>query len=292
MTAIHKYKQAMRWFTRPKIDPSIRQLATSDFHQGGRVGMKPGGLVEPGVMYYGKKIPLTEEQQKIAEALAEKKGTTVDQLHRNIRSKIRKEKITLERAKLPHQSLKQYKTNLSAKKEAAQDIYGISYDEVIADTNKKRRRQRMNRIQERIVDGQYVKAMPAAEQGKKAAEAALKASKEKFFNSDQGKQLKWIADNGKNYSNIATGRIVIDGSLIKDSDDKLDVCAGLSIHEKLHLIHTKPLKEWERNYATDNNLDFMEDITLLRAVKAVDGKHLIWAVFNELSGTGITRYLV
>ncbi len=162
--------------------------------------MKPGGLVEPGVMYYGKKIPLTEEQQKIAEALAEKKGTTVDQLHRNIRSKIRKEKITLERAKLPHQSLKQYKTNLSAKKEAAQDIYGISYDEVIADTNKKRRRQRMNRIQERIVDGQYVKAMPAAEQGKKAAEAALKASKEKFFNSDQGKQLKWIADNGKNYS--------------------------------------------------------------------------------------------
>ena len=89
MTAIYKYKQAMRWFTRPKVDPSIKQLASSlpygsqetygppevvpmpnmpdllreegiqvgeQVKDGGRVGLKPGGLVEPGVMYYGKEI--------------------------------------------------------------------------------------------------------------------------------------------------------------------------------------------------------------------------------------------
>ena len=52
--------------------------------------------------------------------------------------------------------------------------------------------------------------------------------------------LDFAYENGRNYSNIANGRIVIDGSLIKDSDDNLDICAGLSIHEKLHLIHTQP----------------------------------------------------
>ena len=93
MTAIYKYKQAMRWFTRPKVDPSIKQLAASnplnfpehmihqyeggqltpeEFYQhqsipqserpltgaeGGRVQYKPGGLVEPGVTHYGDEKP-------------------------------------------------------------------------------------------------------------------------------------------------------------------------------------------------------------------------------------------
>ena len=30
MTAIYKYKKAMRWFTRPKVDPSVKQLASSN----------------------------------------------------------------------------------------------------------------------------------------------------------------------------------------------------------------------------------------------------------------------
>ena len=51
---IHQYNEMMRWLTRPKVDPSIRQLAARDFYQGGRVGMKPGGLVEPGVVHYAK----------------------------------------------------------------------------------------------------------------------------------------------------------------------------------------------------------------------------------------------
>ena len=58
---VHQYREMMRWLTRPKIDPSIRQLAARDFYQGGRVGMKPGGLVEPGVTHYGKKIVGTNQ---------------------------------------------------------------------------------------------------------------------------------------------------------------------------------------------------------------------------------------
>ena len=86
---IHQYNEMMRWLTRPKQDPSIKQLASSnplgfpehmiheyeggqlkpeEFYQwqsipqserpltgaeGGRVGMKPGGIVEPGVTRYG-----------------------------------------------------------------------------------------------------------------------------------------------------------------------------------------------------------------------------------------------
>jgi hypothetical protein len=34
---------------------------------------------------------------------------------------------------------------------------------------------------------------------------------------------------------------VIDGDLLKDSDDNLDITAGLAIHEKLHLIYSKEL---------------------------------------------------
>ena len=30
MTAIYKYKKAMRWVTRPKVDPSVKQLASSN----------------------------------------------------------------------------------------------------------------------------------------------------------------------------------------------------------------------------------------------------------------------
>ena len=58
----------------------------------------------------------------------------------------------------------------------------------------------------------------------------------------------------KNYSNMERGSIFVDGSLLYDNDDKLDVVAGLSIHEKLHLVHTAPLVEWERQYGRDNDL--------------------------------------
>jgi hypothetical protein len=63
-----------------------------------------------------------------------------------------------------------------------------------------------------------------------------------------------FATEGKNYSNMRTGALYVDGTLIKNSDDKLDIVAGLSIHEKLHLVHTKPLVEWQKRYSYDKRL--------------------------------------
>ena len=63
---VHQYREMMRWLTRPKIDPSIRQLAARDFYQGGRVGMKPGGLVAPGVTHYGKGFTMKVTEERLA----------------------------------------------------------------------------------------------------------------------------------------------------------------------------------------------------------------------------------
>jgi hypothetical protein len=63
-----------------------------------------------------------------------------------------------------------------------------------------------------------------------------------------------FATKGKNYSNMRTGALYVDGTLIKDSDTNLDIVAGLSIHEKLHLVHTQPLVKWQKKYAYDKRL--------------------------------------
>ena len=63
-----------------------------------------------------------------------------------------------------------------------------------------------------------------------------------------------FASKGENYSNMKNGTIYVDGTLIKHDDDKLDIVAGLSIHEKLHLVHTQPLVRWQKIYAQDNRL--------------------------------------
>ena len=49
------------------------------------------------------------------------------------------------------------------------------------------------------------------------------------------------------YTNMETGHIVIDGSLLKESDDNLDMTCGLAIHEKLHVVHSKPLHRWMKD---------------------------------------------
>jgi hypothetical protein len=52
-------------------------------------------------------------------------------------------------------------------------------------------------------------------------------------------------------TNMITGEIVIDGSLLKKNDDFLDIASGLAIHEKLHLIHSRPLLKWESKTRAD-----------------------------------------
>jgi Mg-chelatase subunit ChlD len=49
------------------------------------------------------------------------------------------------------------------------------------------------------------------------------------------------ATDSQSYCDMATGNIRVDGSLILEDDDKLDVVAGLTIHEKLHLVHSNIL---------------------------------------------------
>ena len=53
-------------------------------------------------------------------------------------------------------------------------------------------------------------------------------------------------------TNMETGHIVIDGSLLRGSDTNLDVVCGLAIHEKLHVIHSKPLYQWQKQYFRDH----------------------------------------
>ena len=49
-------------------------------------------------------------------------------------------------------------------------------------------------------------------------------------------------------TNMETGHIIIDGSLLRRSDKNLDIVCGLAIHEKLHVIHSKPLYQWQKQY--------------------------------------------
>jgi len=49
------------------------------------------------------------------------------------------------------------------------------------------------------------------------------------------------ATRKESYCDMDNHNIRVDGSLILNNDDKLDVVAGLAIHEKLHLVHSKPL---------------------------------------------------
>jgi hypothetical protein len=86
------------------------------------------------------------------------------------------------------------------------------------------------------------------------------------------------------YTNMATGDIVIDGSLIKSSDDKLDTVAGLAIHEKLHLVHTKPLIRWEKEYAYEKQLDRWETELLHSIGNSVEDEYIEKQLAKDCAG--------
>ena len=52
------------------------------------------------------------------------------------------------------------------------------------------------------------------------------------------------ATERQSYCDMSNGNIRVDGSLILENDEKLDVVAGLTIHEKLHLVHSQPLHDY------------------------------------------------
>jgi len=93
-----------------------------------------------------------------------------------------------------------------------------------------------------------------------------------------------FANASSAYTNMNTGQIVIDGSLIKDNDDMLDTVAGLAIHEKLHLVHTKPLQAWEKKYIYDNALDHVE-IKLLHSIgNSVEDEYIEKQLAKDCAG--------
>ena len=59
------------------------------------------------------------------------------------------------------------------------------------------------------------------------------------------------ATESQSYCDMASGNIRVDGSLILDDDDKLDVVAGLTIHEKLHLVHSDILMKHLKDVTYD-----------------------------------------
>ena len=60
------------------------------------------------------------------------------------------------------------------------------------------------------------------------------------------------------YTNMEKGHIVIDGSLLKESDSNLDMTCGLAIHEKLHVVHSKPLHKWMKDMMRNPKVKYGE----------------------------------
>ena len=86
------------------------------------------------------------------------------------------------------------------------------------------------------------------------------------------------------YTNMGTGQIVIDGSLIKHDDDKLDIVSGLAIHEKLHLVHTQPLIRWEKEYGRDKALDHWEMELLHSIGNSVEDEYIEKQLAKDCAG--------
>ena len=58
--------------------------------------------------------------------------------------------------------------------------------------------------------------------------------------------LIWNGMEDTNYSVLEKSLICLDGTrLLEDGEKHLDVASGLAIHEKLHLIHTRDLNDWQ-----------------------------------------------
>jgi len=73
---IKDYSQMMRYLTRPRDvvpDPSSMVPGPRNMADGGVIG-KPGGIVEPGVMYYGKNVMSGSPAQQAENIRRQKKS--------------------------------------------------------------------------------------------------------------------------------------------------------------------------------------------------------------------------
>tara|TARA_R110002012_G_scaffold52090_2_gene133959 strand:+ start:1582 stop:3711 length:2130 start_codon:yes stop_codon:yes gene_type:complete len=96
--------------------------------------------------------------------------------------------------------------------------------------------------------------------------------------------LEFSTTSGRNMTNMRTGHIVIDGTLVEDNDDKLDVLSGIAIHEKLHVIHSKPMLKWEESYRYDNGLRELHSQLLHAIVNTVEDEYIEKQLSKDCGG--------
>ena len=96
--------------------------------------------------------------------------------------------------------------------------------------------------------------------------------------------LDFSYDGGRNYTNMRTGKIVLDGTLVENDDDKLDVLSGIAIHEKLHVIHSKPLVRWEDNYTYENGLRDLHKQLFHSIVNTVEDEYIEKQLSKDCGG--------
>ena len=82
----------------------------------------------------------------------------------------------------------------------AKFFYKTTYDEILKMPISQERTNMLAHINQRIIDGKFVPSIPVKERAQIAVDKRLIEDKKKFFKTDKGKQLKWVADKGKNYS--------------------------------------------------------------------------------------------
>ena len=76
------------------------------------------------------------------------------------------------------------------------------------------------------------------------------------------------------YTNMEKGHIVIDGSLLKESDSNLDMTCGLAIHEKLHVVHSKPLHRWMKDMMRNPKVKYGERELLHSICNIVEDEYI------------------
>ena len=85
---------------------------------------------------------------------------------------------------------------------AAKYFYDTTYKNILDMPITQDRTNKLFRINQNLIrnDDKFVKPMSTKDRAQQAVDKRLIEDKKNFFNTDKGKQLKWVADNGKNYS--------------------------------------------------------------------------------------------
>jgi len=83
-----------------------------------------------------------------------------------------------------------------------------------------------------------------------------------------------FGDHRTGVTNMKTGHIVLDGNLLKQDDKNLDITCGLAIHEKLHLVHSRDLYEWQKAYYNSHTLGYGEQELFMSITNIIEDEYI------------------